>query len=76
MTSPRVAAVLGEVKAEMARRDLRLMDLDVGMSPATLSRTFNGHRECTLAELLTICDALNVSFGELVRRAEHHGAVA
>ena len=75
MVSPEADAVLGEVRAEMARQRRRQIDIAkaTGMSEVKLSRKLNGRSHFTLGELDAVCRTLDVSLADLIRRAENRG---
>ena len=65
------AALVTQVKAEMAVRDLRQKDVAerLGMQTSTLSRYLSG-RDIPVKVMFAIADALELPFVELVQRAE------
>jgi len=75
-TEQRTAALLGEVRAEMARRGLNLTSLAeaTGMSQASLSRKLRGETGLMLADALVVCDALHVTLPALLRRVDEMAA--
>lgn len=65
------AALVAQVKAEMAVRDMKQKDMaaKAGMQSSTLSRYFSG-RDIPVPVLFAFAGALDLSFVELVQRAE------
>lgn len=61
-----------QIKAESARRGLRLEDVAaaVGMTSQQLSKRMNGHVEFRLRELLAIARCLDVRLSTLTQEAE------
>jgi len=72
MNPPTTAVLLGEVRAEMARRRVTAakVALATDISRTSLSRKLNGHNEFTVAELFRVTEFLGLSLSDLLRRAE------
>lgn len=66
------AALVKQVKAEMAAQDLRQKDMAarLGMQTSTLSRYLSGERDIPMPVAFGFADALGLSVIELVQRAE------
>jgi transcriptional regulator with XRE-family HTH domain len=66
------AALVTQVKAEMAARDMKQKDMaqQVGMQTSTLSRYLSGERDIPMPVVFSMASALNLSIIELVQRAE------
>lgn len=77
-TDENYEAILGEVRAETARR--RWTDSDLarraGITQATISRRMSGLRPLTVPELLAICAALDVPLADLAEEARKHAVPA
>lgn len=67
-------ALLGEIRAEMGRRQVTRASVAhaTDSDPATVGRWLSGKTAPRLDALLTICSLLDVSLAELARRAEAH----
>ena len=65
-------ALLAEVRAEMARQRVtqRTLAKSTDSTEASVSRWLHGHRDSGLADLLAICDQLDVSLATLAARAD------
>jgi len=66
------AALVKQVKAEMAARDMRQKDMaaQIGMQTSTLSRYLSGERDIPMPVVFAFAEALDLSVIELVQRAE------
>ncbi|HEX9137311.1 MAG TPA: helix-turn-helix transcriptional regulator [Nitrospirota bacterium] len=66
------AALVIQVKAEMAARDMKQKDMaqHIGMQTSTLSRYLSGERDIPMPVVFSMASALNLSIIELVQRAE------
>jgi transcriptional regulator with XRE-family HTH domain len=66
------SALVTQVKAEMAARDMKQKDMaeKVGMQTSTLSRYLSGERDIPMPVVFSMASALNLSIIELVQRAE------
>lgn len=66
------AALVKQVKAEMAAQDMRQKDMAarLGMQTSTLSRYLSGERDVPMPVAFGFADALGMSVIELVQRAE------
>lgn len=66
------AALVKQVKAEMAAQDMRQKDMAerLGMQTSTLSRYLAGERDIPMPVVFGFADALGLSIIELVQRAE------
>jgi len=66
------AALVTQVKAEMAAKDMRQKDMAarVGMQTSTLSRYLSGERDIPMPVVFSMANALDLSIIELVQRAE------
>lgn len=66
------AALIAQVKAEMAVQDMRQKDMaaKLGMQASTLSRYLAGERDVPMPVVFSFADALGLSVIELVQRAE------
>lgn len=66
------AALVTQVKAEMAAKDMRQKDMaaTLGMQTSTLSRYLSGERDIPMPVMFGFADALDLSLIELVQRAE------
>jgi transcriptional regulator with XRE-family HTH domain len=66
------AALVTQVKAEMAARDMKQKDMAarVGMQTSTLSRYLSGERDVPMPVVFSFAAALDLSIIELVQRAE------
>lgn len=66
------AALVTQVKAEMAARDMKQKDMaqHVGMQTSTLSRYLSGERDIPMPVVFSFAEALGLSIVELVQRAE------
>lgn len=60
--------VAGEVRAVVARKQLRLDDLSAatGIAKSTLSMKLRGHNEFTVTELIRVAIALDVPAADLL----------
>ena len=65
-------AILAEVRAEMARQRVtqRTLAKSTDNTEASVSRWLHGHRDIGLADLLAICDQLDVTLATLAARAD------
>lgn len=65
-------ALVTQVKAEMAARDMKQKDMaqHVGMQTSTLSRYLSGERDIPMPVVFSMAAALDLSIIELVQRAE------
>lgn len=72
MTHLPTTALVAEVRAEMGRRGVTATTLAAasGISQPALSRKLRGSRDFSLAEILRVCDALDVRLADLAQRAE------
>lgn len=75
-TKTPAAAVVGEVRAEIARRGTTgtKVATALGMNRASFSNRMNGITEFSLSELFAVCVILDVDPAELFRRAERVAA--
>ena len=66
------AALVKQVKAEMAAQDMRQKDMaaKLGMQTSTLSRYLAGERDIPMPVVFGFADALGLTAIELVQRAE------
>ena len=66
------AALVTQVKAEMAAKDMKQKDMaaHLGMQTSTLSRYLSGERDIPMPVVFSMASALNLSIIELVQRAE------
>ena len=66
------AALVTQVKAEMAAKDMRQKDMAarIEMQTSTLSRYLNGERDIPAPVLFSMASALDLSITELIQRAE------
>lgn len=66
------SALVIQVKAEMAAKDMRQKDMAarIGMQTSTLSRYLSGERDIPMPVVFSMADALDLSIVELVQRAE------
>lgn len=66
------SALVTQVKAEMAARDMKQKDMaqHIGMQTSTLSRYLSGERDIPMPVVFSMAGALNLSIIELVQRAE------
>lgn len=66
------AALVTQVKAEMAAKDWKQPDLaeKSGIPTSTLHRYLNGSRDIPMPMVISMADALDLSLIELVQRAE------
>ena len=66
------AALVTQIKAEMAALDMKQKDMaqSVGMQTSTLSRYLSGERDIPMPVAFSMADALDLSIVELVERAE------
>lgn len=66
------AAIVTQIKAEMAARDWKQPELAKrsGVSTSSLHRYLNGERDIALPVFVSLADALGLSFMELVARAQ------
>ena len=66
------SALVVQVKAEMAAKDMRQKDMAarIGMQTSTLSRYLSGERDIPMPVVFSMADALDLSIIELVQRAE------
>jgi transcriptional regulator with XRE-family HTH domain len=66
------AALVTQIKAEMAARDLKQSDLaeKSGIPTSTLHRYLNGSRDIPMPQVIEMASALNLSILELVERAQ------
>lgn len=66
------AAIADQLRAERTIQGRTLDDLahEVGISKITLHRYLHSQRDIPIKTLAGICAALNVSMGEIIRRAE------
>ena len=66
------AAIVTQVKAEMAARDMKQKDMAaaIGMQTSTLSRYLSGERDIPMPVAFSMAAALDLSIVELVQRAE------
>jgi len=66
------AALVTQVKAEMAARDWKQSDLaeKSGIPTSTLHRYLNGSRDIPMPQVIEMASALNLSILELVERAQ------
>ena len=69
------AAIMGEIRAEMARRRMSGQELAqrCGMQQSTMSRRLNGS-PFTVRELLAVCRALGLTLTGLASEARKHSA--
>lgn len=65
-------ALLGEIRAEMGRRQVTKVSVAraTDSDPATVGRWLSGKTAPRLDTLLTICSLLDITLEELARRAE------
>lgn len=65
-------ALLGEIRAEMGRRQVTKASVAqaTDSDPATVGRWLSGRTAPRLDSLLTICSLLDITLEELARRAE------
>jgi len=65
-------ALVTQVKAEMAAKDMKQKDMAarVGMQTSTLSRYLSGERDIPMPVVFSMASALDLSIIELVQRAE------
>lgn len=66
------AALVTQVKAEMAAKDMKQKDMAarIGMQTSTLSRYLSGDRDLPAPVLFSMASALDLSITELIQRAE------
>lgn len=66
------AALVTQVKAEMAAKDMRQKDMAarIEMQTSTLSRYLTGERDIPAPVLFSMASALDLSITELIQRAE------
>ena len=66
------SALVIQVKAEMAARDMKQKDMaqHIGMQTSTLSRYLSGERDIPMPVAFSMAAALDLSIIELVQRAE------
>jgi transcriptional regulator with XRE-family HTH domain len=66
------AALVTQVKAEMAAKDMKQKDMAarIGMQTSTLSRYLAGDRDIPMPVAFSMADALELSLIELFQRAE------
>ena len=66
------SALVVQVKAEMAAKDMRQKDMAarIGMQTSTLSRYLSGERDIPMPVVFSMADTLDLSIIELVQRAE------
>ena len=66
------SALITQVKAEMAARDMKQKDMAarLGMQTSTLSRYLSGERDIPMPVVFSFAAALDLSIIELVQRAE------
>lgn len=64
-------ALLGEIRAEMARRQVTRASVAqvTDSDPATVGRWLSGKTSIRLESLIQVCDLLGVSLEELAHRA-------
>lgn len=62
------ALVAGNVRAARARLKLRQLDLadDMGWAPSTVSAVEAGTRRITLADAISLCEALQIDLRQLL----------
>lgn len=70
MTDGTTTELIAEVRAELARQGRNAMELSqvTGITQTSLSRKLRGLNAFTVAELLTICDALGMTLADLASR--------
>ena len=61
----------GQIRAELARRRMTYIDLSaiLDVRRQTVSRWLSGYSSIDMHDLYRICDALNMTVTELIRRA-------
>lgn len=66
------AAIVTQVKAEMAARDMKQKDMAalIGMQPSTMSRYLSGERDIPMPVAFEFAGALDLTIIELVERAQ------
>lgn len=66
------SALVTQVKAEMAARDMKQKDMAqrIGMQTSTLSRYLSGERDIPAPVLFSMAAALDLRIAELIERAE------
>lgn len=66
------AAIVTQVKAEMAAKDMKQKDMAaaIGMQTSTLSRYLSGERDIPMPVAFSMAAALDLPIVELVQRAE------
>jgi transcriptional regulator with XRE-family HTH domain len=66
------SALVTQVKAEMAARDMKQKDMaqSIGMQTSTLSRYLSGERDIPMPVAFSMAAALDLPIVELVQRAE------
>jgi transcriptional regulator with XRE-family HTH domain len=66
------SALVTQVKAEMAARDMKQKDMaqSIGMQTSTLSRYLSGERDIPMPVAFSMAAALDLPIIELVQRAE------
>lgn len=77
-TAETVAVVAAEVRASMARQNVRPFEIveKLDMRQPTFSRKYNGEVPFTLPELIRISRALDVPLAEIVAPADHVSSAA
>jgi hypothetical protein len=77
-TAETVAIVAAEVRASMARLNVRPFEIidSLDMGRPTFSRKYNGHVPFTLPELIRISRALDIPLAEIVAPADRISPLA
>ena len=71
-TETRRAKVNAELRAEIARQNVRLADVATaaGMTVKTLKRRLDGGKTFDITELAAVCSFLNIPLVEFISRTE------